>query len=118
MYVCTLFVERSNALVRIDLLEPQGLIRQTPLLEVSTTSPNGAVEVGHQPFRQPTDGLGLGAAAVAQTLSDMVYSERGGGLVTCMHYSPDFDPADFDGLLSGINLAYQIVGLTTTRTVQ
>ena len=118
LYVCTLFIERSNALVRIDLLEPAGLIRQDAALKISTTHPNGAVEVEQLVFQRPTDSIGLGAAALMQTLNDMVYTERGGCLVTCIHYSPDFDPADLDGILSGINLAYQIVGLTTTRTVQ
>lgn len=118
MYVCTLFVERTNALVRIDVLEPTGLMRRDPVLQVSTTGPEGTVDVARQLFQPPTNGLSLGAAAVLQTLSGMVYSERGGGVVTYVHYNPDFDPAGFDELLSGINLAYQIVGLTTTRTVR
>ena len=93
------------------------MIRLGPVLRVSTTRPDGTVEVEQTPLQPPGD-FPLHAAALTQTLSEMVYAERGGGLVAYVHHSPDFDPTAFDNILAGINLAHDIIGLTTTRTVQ
>lgn len=117
-YVATLYMERTNSLVRIDVIEPHGLMRPEPQLRITLTDSHGAVEAEQYPFYPSDGGLDLYSSAVSQALGRLTLTERGGGRVTYFHYSPDFDPTGLECLLSGINLGQQIMDLTTTRTVQ